>query len=230
MRFRVRKLPVGPLQANCYLVWSVDSGGSTGGAAADGSAPAPGTPCLVIDPGAEPERILAALQEERLRPELVVATHCHGDHIGAADEVLAAFPKAQWAVGAAEAEWPARPALNLSYGFGMPLEVRPPTRLLRDGEDIVVGPLTFRVLAVPGHSPGSLALYCAAGSSVFTGDALFAGDIGRADLPGGDERQLVESVRTKLLTLPDETVVWPGHANRSRVGFEKRNNPYVGES
>ena len=231
-KVNVRRIVVGPLEANCYLVWP--------GAAGDGPGAGGPRPCLVIDPGAEPEKILAALEAEQLRPEVVVATHCHGDHIGAAEAILEAFPEAVWAAGGPEAEWPGRPAYNLSYAFGFSLQVRPPARLLADGDEVLVGcglraagggepQLRFKVLAVPGHSPGSVALYCEQGKAVFTGDALFAGDIGRADLPGGDEAQLIRSVRTRLLTLPDETVVWPGHANRSRVGAEKRSNPYVGQ-
>lgn len=249
MKFEVRKVPVGVLEANCYLVWDAHSAADAAGA----------RPCLVIDPGAEPEKIIAALREDSLRPEAIVATHCHFDHIGALDALLAEFPQATWAVGAPEAEWPARPAYNLSYGFGETMRLAPPRRLLADGDTIeitglvdeandparhgaafagtatfdpraAVPVLSFRVLAVPGHSPGSMCYYCEAGKSVFTGDALFAGDIGRADLPGGNPQQLVEAVRTKLLTLPDETVVWPGHANRSRIGNERRTNPYVGDN
>jgi len=208
---KVRRLAVGPLAANCYLVWR--EGGTAG---------------LVIDPGAEPESILAALAEERLRPEVIAATHCHADHIAAVNELLDAFPEAVFAVGAPEAEWPGRPACNLSYGFGLPIAVRAPARLLGDGEEFSAGGLAFKALAVPGHSPGSLAFHCAAGRAVFTGDALFAGDIGRADLPGGDERQLVASIRAKILSLPGDTVVWPGHGDRSTAGAEKKNNPYVG--
>jgi hydroxyacylglutathione hydrolase len=250
VKLEVRKLPLGMLEANCYLVWDADS--PAGG---DGR-----RPCLVIDPGAEPETILAVLREERLRPSAILATHCHGDHIGAADELLAEFPDADWMVGEPERDWPGKPSMNLSYGFGLSLKVRLPKRLLKDGDEISIScqspvascqsgavtggeaqgkpadnrqlatdNLSFKALSVPGHSPGSIAYYCEGGKAVFTGDALFAGDIGRADLPGGNERQLVESVRSKILTLPEDTVIWPGHANRSRVGSEKRNNPYVGD-
>jgi len=213
---RVRRLEVGPLAANCYLAW----------ADREGAGP---RPCVVIDPGAEPETILAAIADEGLRPDLLVATHCHGDHIAAVDELLAAFPDAAFAAGEAESSWPADPVRNLSYGFGLPMRAANPTRALVDGEELRAGGLVFRVLAVPGHSPGSVALYCPEGRAVFTGDTLFALNIGRGDLPGGDGRLLVRSIRERLLTLPDETVVWPGHANRTRVGVERRSNPFCGE-
>ena len=185
---------------------------------------------MVIDPGAEGRRVAEVLGEEKLNPELVVATHCHADHIGGVDELLAAFPEAQFAVGEPEAEWPGKATLNLSYAFGSNMRASEPSRLVNDGEDLAAAGLVFKVLAVPGHSPGSVALYCQEGQAVFSGDALFAGDIGRADLPGGDESQLIASVREKILTLPDETVVWPGHGGRSRVGSERKNNPYVGDA
>jgi glyoxylase-like metal-dependent hydrolase (beta-lactamase superfamily II) len=222
---KVRRLEVGPLAANCYLVWKEAEAAAPRGGGAGGHAP-----CLAIDPGAEPETILAALDAEGLRPEMVVATHCHGDHIGAVDELLAAFPDAAFAAGEAEAKWPADPVRNLSYGFGMPMRMANPSRLLTDGEELRCAGLVFQVMSVPGHSPGSVALYCPEGKAVFTGDTLFALNIGRGDLPGGDGRLLVRSIREKILALPDETVVWPGHANRTRVGTERRSNPFCGKS
>jgi glyoxylase-like metal-dependent hydrolase (beta-lactamase superfamily II) len=217
---KVRKLEVGPLAANCYLVW-------------DESAPAGEDdlrPCLVIDPGAEPETIRAALEEEKLRPEMLLATHCHADHIGAVNGLLEAFPDAVFAAGEEEADWPDQPVRNLSYGFGFPMRVQNPTRLLSGGTELEVAGLKFELLSVPGHSPGSLVLYSPEDQAVFTGDTLFALNIGRGDLPGGDGRLLVESIREKIMKLPDETVVWPGHANRTRVGTERKSNPFAGEN
>jgi len=216
---KVRKLEVGPLAANCYLAWN-----EAAEPGADGR-----RPCLVIDPGAEPERIAATIEEEGLAPELIVATHCHADHIAAVDELLAAFPDAEFAAGEAEAEWPSKPVKNLSYGFGLPMKLTNPGRLLADGERLSAAGLEFQVLAVPGHSPGSMVLYCPEGGAVFTGDTLFALNIGRGDLPGGDERLLLAGIREKILALPEDTVVWPGHGNRTRVGTERRGNPFVGE-
>jgi glyoxylase-like metal-dependent hydrolase (beta-lactamase superfamily II) len=185
---------------------------------------------VIIDPGAEPETIVAALEQENLVPEMIVATHCHADHIGAVDAVLEAYPQAVFAAGREEAEWPGEPVKNLSYGFGFPVRMKNPTRLLDGGERLEVAGLVFEVMSVPGHSPGSLVLYCAEAGAVFSGDTLFALNIGRGDLPGGDGRLLVEGIREKILTLPDETVVWPGHANRTRVGTERKANPFAGEN
>jgi hydroxyacylglutathione hydrolase len=240
---RVDRLVVGPLGTNCYIVWAATPDSEPG-------TPNP-EPCLVIDPGAEPDRILTRLARHNLRPELIVATHCHADHIAAVGAVLEAFPEAVFAVGAEEAAWPESPAHNLSYGIGLPIRAPAPTRLLRDGDELSIQPprhqdsksennpvssclggeepsLVFKVLAVPGHSPGSVALHCAAGRVVFTGDTLWELEIGRGDLPGGSEPQLVESIRAKLFSLPEDTIVHPGHGNRTTVGGEKRNNPWVG--
>jgi len=216
----VAKLEVGMLMANCYLVWDEESPADDKGLRR----------CLIIDPGAEPETITAAMKDGNLTPEMILATHCHGDHIGAVNELLEAFPEAVFAAGEAEADWPGDPVKNLSYGFGAPMRVENPARLLNDGEDLEVAGLNFKVLSVPGHSPGSVALYCESGEAVFTGDTLFAQNIGRGDLPGGDGQLLVKSIREKVLTLPEKTVVWPGHANRTRVGTEKKSNPFAGEN
>jgi glyoxylase-like metal-dependent hydrolase (beta-lactamase superfamily II) len=220
MTARVERLALGPLAANCYLAW--DDAAPDGGDGFRG--------CLVVDPGAEPETILKAMEEEKLRPDLIVATHCHGDHIGAVDGLLAAFPGTVFAAGAAEAAWPADPARNLSYGFGICLRVANPGRLLHDGEEFEAGGLHFRTLAVPGHSPGSMVFHCPAGGMLFSGDTLFALNIGRGDLPGGSEELLVRSIREKIFVLPPATIVWPGHATRTRVGTEKKANPFCGEA
>ena len=217
---RVRKLEVGPLAANCYLVWNEEAEPD-----ADRR-----RRCLVLDPGAEAGTIISALQEENLVPELVAATHCHADHIGALDELLAAFPGLEFAAGRQEADWPSQPTKNLSYGFGFPMRMTNPGRLLEGGQTLEVAGLEFQVLSVPGHSPGSLVFYSAEGKAAFTGDTLFALNIGRGDLPGGDERQLVANIREKLLTLPGEAVVWPGHGNRTRIGTERKSNPFAGEN
>ncbi len=217
---KVVKLEVGLLMANCYLAWNQEAAPGSDGLRS----------CLVIDPGAESETIIKAMKKEEVRPEMILATHCHGDHIGAVNELLEAFPDAVFAAGKEEADWPADAVKNLSYGFGMPMRLKPPTRLLAGGQDLEVAGLSFKVISVPGHSPGSVVLYCQSGEAVFTGDTLFAQNIGRGDLPGGDGRLLVEGIREKILSLPENTVVWPGHANRTRVGTEKKSNPFAGES
>lgn len=218
---KVRRLQVGGLGTNCYLAWDEESAPGEDGL----------RPCLIVDPGAEARTIIAELEKQKLRPELIVATHCHGDHIGALDGLLEAYPETPFAVGEAEREWPGDPVRNLSYGFGLPARFSAPTRLLKGGEELKTAGLKFQVLAVPGHSPGSVALYCESGKAVFTGDALFAHNvgIGRTDLPGGDTQQLFASIREKLFPLPDDTIVWPGHANRCRIGVERKSNIEVGE-
>ena len=114
--------------------------------------------------------------------------------------------------------------------FGLPserLQALPIGHRIADGELLKLGDETIKTLLVPGHSPGSIAYYCPSDGIVFTGDALFHGSIGRTDLPGGNHQQLIHSIVNKLLTLPDDTVVYPGHGPSTTIGYEKQMNPYL---
>jgi glyoxylase-like metal-dependent hydrolase (beta-lactamase superfamily II) len=116
---------------------------------------------------------------------------------------------------------------NLSLFVGMVFTTGPAEVLLEDGETVAQAGVTLQVLHTPGHTPGGICLYAQQEGLVFAGDTLFAGSVGRTDFPGGDMDQLIEGIRTKLFTLPDATVVYPGHGMRTTIGREKRNNPYV---
>jgi glyoxylase-like metal-dependent hydrolase (beta-lactamase superfamily II) len=180
---------------------------------------------VVIDPGGHPERILAVLKKSGLTIRYVLNTHCHFDHMGANAEIVAAT-QAPLALHPAEI-----PLLRASGGaewFGVPVTESPlPDQELADGQVLEVGRLRFRVLHVPGHSPGGLAFYEPDEGVVFDGDVLFAEGVGRTDLPGGDWETLVRSIRQVLFALPDETVVYPGHGPKTTIGCEKRHNPWV---
>jgi len=119
------------------------------------------------------------------------------------------------------------PRKNLSLFVGGSFSTGQADVLVEDGDQIDLAAITLRVLHTPGHTPGGICLYAAQDGMVFSGDVLFAGGIGRSDFPGGDEDQLIDSIRTKLFTLPDATVVYPGHGMRTTIGREKRTNPYV---
>lgn len=180
---------------------------------------------VVIDPGGHPERILAALKRSGLTIRYVLNTHCHFDHMGANAEIVAA-------TGAPLALHPLEiPLLQASGGaewFGVPVSESPlPDLELADGQVLDVGRLRFRVLHVPGHSPGGVAFYEPDEGVVFDGDVLFADGVGRTDLPGGAWETLVRSIREVFFALPDETVVYPGHGPRTTIGYEKRHNPWV---
>jgi len=205
----VRTLPVGVIQTNCYVVGCEET-----------------HKAVIIDPGGDAEAILDLVERESFEVGYVLNTHCHFDHIGANAEVVAA-------TGAKLALHPAEIQLLESGGgaalFGMPGITSPlPDVQLEAGQRLAVGKLTLEVLLTPGHSPGGTSFYIQNGKAVFVGDALFAGSVGRTDLPGSDGAQLLRSIREVLFALPDNTVVYPGHGPRTTIGDEKRSNPWVG--
>jgi hydroxyacylglutathione hydrolase len=204
----VTTLSVGPIQTNCYVVGCEET--------LEG---------MVIDPGGHAERILAAAKKMGLTIEYVVNTHAHFDHV-AANRALVEATGATLVVHPDEV-----PALKMGGGarwFGFLMDPSPePGLLVREGDTLQVGQLTFRVMHTPGHSPGHIVLYEADEGVLFDGDVLFQQGIGRSDLPGGSHATLMQSIREKVLTLPDATVVYPGHGPATTVGQEKRFNPWL---
>jgi hydroxyacylglutathione hydrolase len=206
----VEMIPVGPLQVNCYILGCKTT-----------------RQAIVIDPGDEAEAILAALDQHGLTLTRILATHAHFDH-------LLACRQLQGRTGALFYLHPAdRPLVAtlrrtcmawLGYDPGPPPDV---TGDLTPGETIRAGEIALEVRHTPGHSPGSITFIDRAGRRAFTGDALFAGSIGRTDLPGGDMRTLLGSIRSQILTLPDDFGVLPGHGEASTVGDERRGNPFL---
>ncbi len=182
---------------------------------------------MIIDPGAEAGRILKTVQEEGLNIKMIVATHMHGDHIGALAKVKEATG-ADFAVHEAEASRKGVASLNRMMGAMMGGSFRAPPqpeRTLHDGDVVEIGDLSFRVIHTPGHSPGGICLY---GHGVlFCGDTLFNLSVGRTDFPGGDYDQLMKSIKGKLMALPDDTRVLCGHMSETTIGFERRHNPFV---
>jgi len=206
----VKGLEVGPFMSNCYVVGSE--------ATREG---------MIIDPGADADRILKIVQAESLNIKIIVATHTHGDHIGALAKIKEATG-AVFAVHEAEGSKKSAVSLNRMMGAMMGGSFRAPPqpeKLLREGDTIEVGDLSFRVIHTPGHSPGGICLY---GHGVlFSGDTLFNLSIGRTDFPGGDYDQLMNSIRGKLMALPDDTRVLCGHMSETTIGFERKHNPFV---
>jgi glyoxylase-like metal-dependent hydrolase (beta-lactamase superfamily II) len=200
-------LIVGPLGVNCYIVGDEET-----------------REALVIDPGGNARDILDTLRREQLKLVAIVATHAHFDHLFALSELRAAT-RAPFLLHVDEAPVLANASIGarlFGFVFGQPA---PADRLLREGDEVRVGSLAFQVIHTPGHSPGGMCLL--RDRVVFVGDTLFQSGIGRTDLPGGDYGTLMRSIRDKLLTLPDDTMVYPGHGDATTIGEEKRSNPFL---
>jgi len=203
-------LVVGSLATNCYIVGDPETKKG-----------------IIIDPGGDAQRIMDAVKREGLEIVCIVDTHGHVDHV-LANEVVKELTGAPIAIHPADAPMLTDP----KKGFGMfamffgGLRGGPPADvLLNDGDEVRFGNQSLRVVHTPGHSQGSISLV--GDGVVFSGDALFQGSIGRTDFPGGDHRQLVDSIRRHILTLPDDAVVYSGHGPATTVGDERRYNPFL---
>ncbi|MDA1003744.1 MAG: MBL fold metallo-hydrolase [Chloroflexi bacterium] len=200
---------VGQLQANCFVVGDEAT-----------------REVMVIDPGDQAAALVEQFTQRDYRVTAVIATHHHLDHTGGIHDLLTALPEARFLMHALD--YPAiaesAPSATAWYGHAV-TPPRAPDRLLGHGDEIVIGAHRFRALHCPGHTPGSV---CIAGEgAVFTGDVLFQGSIGRSDFPGSDGRALIRSIREHLLTLPEDTVVYPGHGAATSIGEERAYNPFL---
>lgn len=198
---------VGPLQVNCYILGCEKTGDA-----------------VVVDPGGNPERILPLVSRHKLKIIHIINTHGHFDHIGANGAMVEATG-AELLMHEADLPLLSRASVTAA-AFGLQAEDSPqPARFLTDGMIIPVGSLNIKVLHTPGHSPGGCCLHVE--DTLITGDTLFADSVGRTDLPGGSMETLIKSIREKLLTLPEKTLVYPGHGPSSSIGGEKAHNPYL---
>lgn len=202
----LRKLEVGLFASNCYIVGSE--------ASREG---------MIIDPGDEAQQILSRVKELELDIKYIILTHGHIDHIGALKEVKKATG-AQVAIHTDDV----RTLKDRFLGIFLGIRFRPPPPpdwLLNDCDTISFGDLKFTVLHTPGHTPGGI---CLLGEGVlFSGDTLFNYGVGRADLPSGSYSQLIDSIRNRLMVLPDEVAVYPGHGPETTIGAERRGNPFL---
>ena len=203
----IKSLTVGPIMANCFILGCERT-----------------HEAAVIDPGDETEKILLALAAAKLKVKYILNTHGHFDHVGGNRKMKVATgaPILIHPLDAAMLEGLAAAAAV----WGLQTENSPPPdQTLDEGQIIDCGDITLKVIHTPGHTPGGISLH--AGDTVFVGDTLFAGSIGRTDFPGGDHETLLASIRTKLFVLDDEVVVYSGHGPETTIGREKRYNPFV---
>ncbi len=203
----IKKLEVGPIMANCFILGCEDT-----------------REAVVIDPGDDADRILMILAKEKLTVKYLINTHGHFDHVGA-NRRMKEVTGADLAIH--PDDMPMLSELSRSAAsFGLSAENSPePDRLLQDKDTVRFGNITLTVIHTPGHSRGGIALYTP--GHLFAGDTLFAGSIGRTDLPGGDYDTLIASIKQKLLVLPDDTVVYTGHGPETTIADEKRMNPFL---
>jgi hydroxyacylglutathione hydrolase len=203
-----------PFQENTYIAWLAGH-----------------TDCLVVDPGLEPALIIEFLDEKELTPTAILNTHGHSDHIAGNAAMKSRWPDCPLVIGQHEVGKLSDPRQNLSADFGGAVISPPADVTVREGEIYSAAGFDLLVREIPGHSSGHVVFIWQASSPqvVFGGDVLFAGSIGRTDeLVGGSFALLARGIREKLFTLPDVTIVLPGHGPATTVGEEKRSNPFVG--
>ncbi|MFH1201329.1 MAG: MBL fold metallo-hydrolase [Candidatus Omnitrophota bacterium] len=200
---KLKTLVVGPIETNCYILSDEAS-----------------HEAIIIDPGADSNAIRDYLKRNHLKPKFIVNTHGHIDHIG----VDAQFNLPVY-IHKSDRDYLDNDDKNLSNFLGIkgsaPIEIK----TLEDHDTVAIANIKLEVIHTPGHTPGGISLRV--DNMVFTGDALFCSGIGRTDLPGASESQLIESIKNRLLVLPDDTVIFPGHGPSSTIGQEKKSNPLL---
>ncbi len=203
----LEKLSVGHMGVNCYIVGDPDE-------------------ILVIDPGDCAEKIYAYLRDKKYSAKYIVLTHCHFDHILAAEKVRK-LTGAKIIAGKNEAENLLDGTINMTSRFyKIPIALKADS-YVAEKDEIISGEYRFLVLETPGHTSGGICLYCKEEKTLFSGDTLFRCSVGRSDFATGNHSVLIDSIKTKLLTLPENVLVYPGHDDKTTIGFEKMNNPYI---
>jgi glyoxylase-like metal-dependent hydrolase (beta-lactamase superfamily II) len=185
--------------------------------------------CFVVDPGLEPENFLELFASKGLNPVALLVTHGHGDHIGGIAAIREQWDSAKIYVGELDAEKLTNPRRNLSADFGFSLVTPKADVLLQDGDTLELAGISLEVRHVPGHSKGHVVYWIPAEPKgmLFVGDVIFQDSIGRSDFPDSEPAVQIPMIRSKILSLPDDTVIYPGHGNSTTVGAERRSNPFL---
>lgn len=205
---RIETCVLGAVSTNCYIIYQKGKGSA-----------------VIVDPADNGAYLLNRCRELGTEPEAILLTHGHFDHILAVDDIRRAFPQCRLYAGAAEEGMLREPHLNLTGSWGAsPMSLKA-DQLLEDGETFSLLDETWRVIATPGHTSGSICYYLPAEDVLFAGDTLFYESLGRTDLPTGNTRQILASITEKLFALPEDTMVYTGHGDPTTIGHEMRYNP-----
>ena len=209
MNSKVTHINVGNLAENCWFLANEDT-----------------KEAVVIDPGAEPDRICAAAEKHGWKITAILLTHGHIDHMGACESLRTELGVKVYAL-TEEEDLLLDAKKNLSVFIERKVVTFEPDELLRDGQELTLAGMKIQVIHTPGHTPGGCSYYVAEAGCVFSGDTLFAESVGRSDFPGGSTSALVCAVKEKLFLLPDDTLVCPGHGEETTIGHEKKYNSFV---
>ncbi len=201
------KKTVGIMGVNCYILGDKNE-------------------AIIVDPGSDAEGIVKTLNDNEITAKFIVLTHCHFDHIMAVEQLM---EKLDVKLIACQSEKDNLLDSTVNYTdrySRKPIELAADI-YVSDAHEITSGPFKFKVIETPGHTSGSMCLYCEDENLLISGDTLFFASVGRCDLATGNEEKLIESIKTKLFTLPDDVLVLPGHGENTTIGYEKMNNPYI---
>lgn len=201
---KIKRIVTGSIEENCYIIYEDQT-------------------ALIVDPGADFQKIMNTIEDLQVAPKAILLTHCHYDHIGALEETRKTYAVPVY-VSPLEKDWLMNPALNLSQSLTHPIIAQPAEFEFEAMKDYSIGGLDFRVVPTPGHSPGGVSFIFS--DFVVTGDALFKNSVGRSDLPFSNTEDLLNGIKEQLFTLADTMKIYPGHGEESTIGQEKMLNPF----
>ncbi|WP_291237037.1 MBL fold metallo-hydrolase [Frisingicoccus sp.] len=208
MNLAIRMMVLGPVQTNCFFLINEDT-----------------KEVLVIDPADHAQKIIEWMKSENLKPVAILLTHGHFDHIMGVEGIRKEYGIPVYA-SRDEVDVLAKPQLNVSTMMGAYLSMKA-DELFCDGDVLELAGMKLKVISTPGHTIGSVCFYIEEEKVLISGDTLFEASVGRTDFPTGSSRQLIESIKTRLFILPDDTSVFPGHGGTTSIGYEKLHNPFV---